>query len=234
MKRTIFILMCFLTGFPTMAQTCTSIFFPSEQGVKFQHSSYNGAGNLEAITDATVLNVSHTTNKVIIQTALRGQIIGNNEIYNTTVDTECYGNITYTDPSQFVDPSLLNQFMLEYNGEIFKKEIEIPNNIKVGDALPDYFLEVYATVKGIEMHFSSQTYGRTVTAKQEIEALTGTYDCFVIESETHTIIDIKGFGETATTTTSKLWVAKNIGTVKLEDYANGELKHYVELTGFQN
>lgn len=216
-----------------ISQSCTSMFFPTETGTKYQHSSYKAEGTLESITDATILSVNRTNNKVIVQTALRGQIIGNVESYNTTIDTECYGDITYTDPSQLIDPAMLDQFINEYNGQIYKKEIEIPSNIKVGDSLSDYFLEIYGTVKGIEIHFSSQTYARSVIGKEQVEALTGTYNCFVIESTTHIIIDIGGFGGTAETKTGKLWVAKDVGTVRSEEFQDGVLHHYTELTGFR-
>ncbi|AFL81172.1 hypothetical protein Aeqsu_1691 [Aequorivita sublithincola DSM 14238] len=216
----------------SLGQNCTAIFFPSERGTKFQHSSYKADNTLESIVDLTVLSVNTIGGKKTIQCGLRGHIIGNNETYNTTVETVCDGDVTFTDPSQWIDPALLQQFYKEYNGRIIKKSIEIPYNLSVGDELPDYFLEVFGNVKGIELHFSSQTYGRSVIDEEQLETPAGTFNCYVLEFTTHTIVDVGAFGGTAETTTGKHWVAKGIGTVRSEEYRDGVLHHYTELTGF--
>ena len=62
----------------------------------------------------------------------------------------------------------------------------------------------------------------------------GTFNCYVLEFTTHTIVDVGGFGGSAETTFGIHWVAKGIGTVRSEEYRDGVLHHYTELTGFKS
>lgn len=219
---------CFI-AFGTKAQTCTGM-FPFERGIKFQHSSYKGDGTLETIVDATVTGINTSVGRATATVDLVGNVVANGSLYNTTLNVECNGDITYLDPSQNIPPEMFNTFINEYNGRVEKSVMEIPYNLHIGDELTDYYFEVFATVSGMEINLSSQTYGRKVISKENVETLAGTFECYLIESTTHLRLEPNMIPPS--TTTQKLWVAKGVGTVKMENYKNGNLEYYTELTGF--
>ncbi|MDN3724747.1 hypothetical protein QRD02_10155 [Aequorivita sp. SDUM287046] len=230
MKAFISVVMVAFISVVAVSQTCTAM-FPMELGVKFQHSNYKGDGTLETIVDATVTNVSTASGSVNAQVELVGNLVSTGSIYNTTMEVKCNGDVTYMDPSENMPPGMIDQFINEYNGRIEKSALELPYNLQLGDELSDSYFEVFATVSGMEINLSSQTYGRKVTAKENVETLAGNFECFLIESTTHLRMDPNMIPPS--TTTQKHWVARGVGTVKIENYKDGNLENYVELTGFR-
>jgi hypothetical protein len=85
--------------------------------------------------------------------------------------------------------------------------MQIPNNLSVGQTLPD----ASAKVKIGFINCSAQMTEGKVLAEESITTEAGTFDCYKVSQKTNAkAIGIKTEGTTLT------WYAKGIGTVKTE------------------
>ena len=61
-------------------------------------------------------------------------------------------------------------------------DIEIPNNLSVGQRLKDANLNMSVSMSGINMNMTTTTANRKVIAKETITTPAGSYECFVLTS----------------------------------------------------
>nr|WP_244893346.1 hypothetical protein [Maribacter hydrothermalis] len=83
--------------------------------------------------------------------------------------------------------SLLPSNMLEQYGEmdltITGNDIEIPNDLSVGQNLNDANVSMKIDMSGISMNMTVDMVNRKVEKKESVTTPSGTYDCYVLYSE---------------------------------------------------
>ncbi|WP_394750119.1 TapB family protein [Spongiimicrobium salis] len=212
MKKNILIALGFvLSIFVTQAQNC-STYYPMEEGVTFQYTSYNKKGKQETVADykVTQVNTEGTSTNATMQISLKDK--KDKEIYASEYRFSCDNNTVTIDYQSLIPSSMFQQ----YEGmdmEVSGTDIELPNQLSVGQELTDANVAIKVKMSGINMNMAVDMINRKVEKKEQVTTPAGTYECLVIYSDNRT----KTLGINKTYP-SRTWIAEGVGMVKQETY----------------
>ncbi len=149
-------------------------------------------------------------------------------IADSSFEVSCNGEVVSIDFKSMMNPQLFEQFgKMEY--DITGTNLEWPNNLAVGQQLPDATMNMKMSISGITMNTTVTITDRAVIGNESITTPAGTFNCFVI---THTT-DSKIMGMNQRSTT-KQWVSEGVGAVKAVNYEkNGKISGTSLLTKFK-
>lgn len=211
MKKQVFVLLAIASiAFNGFSQDC-SAFYPFEEGISFQVTNYSNKGKVVAVTDHTIKTVvtSGETATATINSLVKdkkGETISDGEF-----QINCTGNEVSIDLKSLMSPNMFDQFK-GMKTDITGTNVVIPNNLSVGQSLPDASMKMDIDMGGINMSMSVFMTDRTVEGMETITTPAGSFECYVISYTS----DIKmGMNRTGT---AKQWLAKGVGMVKQEDY----------------
>jgi hypothetical protein len=112
--------------------------------------------------------------------------------------------------------------------DITGTDIEIPNNLSVGQELADANVSITMSMSGIKMNTTVNQTNRKVEKNERITVAAGTFECYLV---TETNIS-KTMGATIEMTT-KQWLSEGVEIVKQKSYKkNGNLMSRMVLTKF--
>lgn len=225
--RTLFLSTIFLIGIIAniTAQTGCSKYYPFKEGTKAEITSYDKKGKKAAVLDYIILNRTKTAEgeMATIKSSVKdgkGKVIA-----ETEYDVTCDGNKISIDYNSMVSPMMMEQFKnVDY--DISGTNLEIPNNLSVGQSLPDANMIMNMSMAGIKMNMEMAITNRKVVGKESVTSPVGTFECFVITS------NMTAKMGTEKTSNIKQWIAEGVGMVKQEDYQNGNLTSSNMLTKF--
>ena len=209
----------------TTAQTGCSKYYPFKEGTTAEITAYDKKGEKSAVIDYTILKTTKTSEGEVatMKSSVKdekGKLIAETE-YNAT----CDGNKISIDYKSMVSPLMMDQFKdMEY--DISGTDLEIPNNLSVGQTLPDAQMIMNISMGGIKMNMELHITNRKVIGKENITTPAGTFDCFIITSEMTTKMGV------SQTSNSKQWLAEGVGMVKQEEYQKGKVSSSSMLTAF--
>lgn len=220
-----FSLIVFFMG-SVSAQNCSK-YYPMVEGATFQYTNYNKKGKTEGIADYKVTEVvtNGETTQATMSIALTDE--KGKEIYNTNYSFSCSNNKVSIDYESLFPESMMEE-MGDMEMEITGTDIEIPNNLTVGENLPDANVTMTMSVAGMNMKTEVNILNRKVEKKETVTTSAGSFDCYVIYSDSQT--QTMGMNRTFP---SRLWLAEGVGMVKQETYKkDGDLMSKSELTAF--
>ena len=218
------LIMLFCGG--VFGQNC-SHYYPMEEGATFQYTNYDKKGRTEGIADYKITEVvtNEGTTQATMSIALTDE--KGKEIYNTSYSFSCTNNKVSIDYESLLPESMIDQ-MGDMEMEITGTDIELPNNLEVGQFLPDANVTLTMSVAGMNMKTVVNILNRKVEKKETITTSAGSFDCFVIYSDSQT--QAMGINKTFP---SRLWLAEGVGMVKQETYQKkGEVMSRSELTAY--
>tara|TARA_R100000935_G_scaffold38680_1_gene60039 strand:- start:153241 stop:153924 length:684 start_codon:yes stop_codon:yes gene_type:complete len=196
-----------ILSIPGFAQDGCSTFYPFENGVTFQITNYGKNDRVAAITDFLVTDA--TSNFATFKSFLRDK---DGEVLNeATFTMSCENDGIVVDMESLLNPNLLDNYR-DFETEISGTKIVIPNNLHIGQELPDATMTMLVNMSGINLRMEVSMTDRTVIDRETITTSAGTFDCFVI-GYTNTV----NMGMNRTTT-AKQWISRGVGMVKQEDY----------------
>lgn len=198
-------------------------FYPTRKGIEMTYANKNAKGKADSHSKSVITdilwkderNFSVTTESYILD-ADRKPVTTEPMTAGVTVEN---GVVKY-DPG-----SMAGQLMagMEVSGDDFY----MPDNIRVGDVLPDY--TVIVNISG--MKTSSVNKDVKVTGRETIAVSGYDIDCYIVES----IVSVTALG-LKSEMTQKVWYGRGIGQVKQESYnKKGKLMsiyELVELSGY--
>lgn len=225
MKTSVLSLMFFLWIFVGAAQECNN-YYPMIEGLAAQVTSYDKKGKMVAVVDYEIKEVQTSGDEKIatISSAVKNE--KGKLITNSNFDVSCNGDVVSIDFKSLMNPQLMDQYK-NMDFELTGTDIIIPNDLKVGDKLPDSNMEMLMNMSGINMKMNVIMKDREVTGQENITTPAGNFDCYVI---TYTSQFNMGITRTGT---SKQWLSKGVGMVKQEDYNNnGKITSSSMLTAF--
>lgn len=98
--------------------------------------------------------------------------------------------------------------------EVTGTNLVLPNNLSVGQTLPDASIDIKISMSGINMDVATKIINRKVIGRESITTPAGTFDCYVITSTTELAMTM-GMNQSSN---AKEWIAEGVGMVKHEDY----------------
>lgn len=211
------------------AQNNCSAFYPMEEGASYEYVHYSKKDKVEGTTAYEVTEVNTSGDETFASMLLKYEDSKGKNAFETDYKITCTGDGVKIDfESMF--PSQMQQQYKEMNVEMDMTgtDIQIPNELSVGQALDDANVTVSIDMGAMKMKVNVETTDRTVAAQESVTTAAGTYDCYLITEKTKSKVMMSN-----TEMSNKLWLAKGVGVVKQESYnKNGKLMSRMELSKF--
>ena len=230
MKTKLLLILFFLLGIISLtAQDNCSKFYPMTEGVAMEYTNYNKKGKVEGISSYQVIETNTVGNTTNATMAINLKDEKGKEIYNTDYKLSCTGNMVTLDYESLLPSDMINQYG-EMDIEISGNDIEIPNDLRVGQNLNDANVTMKIGMSGINMNIAVDMLNRKVEKKESVTTPAGTYDCYVVYSENQSKMMMAN-----QVYPSRVWLAEGVGMVKQETYKkNGDLMSSTLLTAYSN
>ena len=211
------------------AQNNCSKYYPMIEGSSFEYTNTNKKGKTEGITHYTISNVSQKGSSTVATFDLKYIDKKGKEIFDSNYNITCDGNTIKVDYKSLFPSQMMKQYTdMGLEMDITGTDIELPNNLSVGQKLPDANVAIAMSMSGINMNITVDQINRKVEKKESITTPAGTFNCYLIIETNRS----KTMGATQEMQ-SKLWLAEGIGMVKQENYRkNGDLVSRSELTKY--
>lgn len=192
------------------SQDC-SAFYPFTEGVYAEFTSYNKKGKEEATATYTVSNVTSANG---VETATISSDLKDKKgklITYLTYDIICESNKVSLGFKSLLNAELMDQYK-DLDIEISGTDIDLPNDLAVGQSLPDADMIMSINAGGMNLNMSVMLQDRKVIGQENITTPAGSFDCYVLTYSTQIKMGLKRTGS------AKQWLAKGVGLVKQEDY----------------
>jgi hypothetical protein len=230
MKTKSLLVLFFLIGIISLtAQDNCSKFYPMTEGVSMEYTNYNKKGKVEGISSYKVTETNTVGNTTNATMAINLKDEKGKEIYSTDYKLSCTGNMVTLDYESLLPSDMMNQYG-DMDIEISGNDIEIPNDLRVGQNLNDANVTMKIGMSGINMNIAVDMLNRKVEKKESVTTPAGTYDCYVVYSENQSKMMMAN-----QVYPSRVWLAEGLGMVKQETYKkNGDLMSSTLLTAYSN
>lgn len=201
-----------------------------EEGINYEITHYDKHDKVASITYNTIKDTKKEGTKqiAIIHTVINDE--KGKETLNTDYEIICDGNNVTIDLNSMTSKLMASKLSSsEVEASVTGTNSVFPNNLKIGQSLPDAEMNMDVKTESMNMNFNVHTTNRKVTGEEKVTTPAGTFDCIIITSETESKMMI------TKKTTTKMWLAKGIGLVRQEEYnKKGELVAKQILTSFKN
>ncbi len=226
MKTKLLFTLAFLTCITTsIAQDNCSKFYPMNEGVSMEYTNYNKKGKVEGVSSYKVVKAINNGNVTNATMAIDLKDNKGKDAYSTTYNLTCTGNMVTLDYESLLPSEMMEQYG-DMDIEISGNDIEIPNDLSVGQKLNDANVAMKISMSGINMNMTVDMTNRNVEKKESISTPAGTYDCYVLYSENRSKMMMAN-----QVYPSRVWLAEGVGMVKQETYKkNGDLMSSTLLT----
>ena len=228
MKRYFILLVIALAaGQTSKAQSSCSTYYPLVDGANFQYTNYDKKGREDGQINYAVTNVESSGDNVSA-TMMMEMVDKKGNTYTSDYNIACEGNVVKIDFKSLMNEQMLSQ-MGDVEMDISGTDVELPNNLSVGQELPDANMQLKMKMGGaINMNTNVETINRKVEKQESVTTPAGTFDCYVVYSETKTKMMMAN-----QTFPSRIWLAEGVGMVKQESYnKNGKLLGSMVLTQY--
>jgi hypothetical protein len=221
------ILICFFSS-TVFAQSNCSKYYPFSEGATTELTIYDKKGEVSAVVEHAVKNVSSTgsTDVATMTQVLKDK--SGKQISTSEYDVTCTGGLVSIDFRSMSLPKILES-MGDVEYEITGTNLDLPNDLSVGQSLPDAGINIKINMSGINMNMDTSITDRNVVGQESVTTPAGTFECYVLTSTTTVKMG------TNQTSTSKQWIAEGVGVVKTEDFnKKGKSQSTSLLTAFSN
>lgn len=228
MKKTVLLSITFLFAMTSsFSQSSCSKFYPLDEGSSFQYTTYDKKGKPDGVTDYTISNVSDAAGATTATMQLKFTDKKGKNVFESDYNFTCTGEGIKIDYNSILPKAMLEQFKdMEY--EITGTDIEIPNDLSVGEELDDANVNMAISMAGVSMDMTVNMINRKVEKKESVTTPAGTFDCYVIYGDNES----KTMGATHVFPTRQ-WLSEGVGMVKQETYKkNGDLMSSMALTEY--
>lgn len=209
------------------AQEGCSKFYPMTEGVAMEYTNYNKKGKVEGVSSFQVTSVDTEGSTTNATMAINLKDDKGKEIYTTDYKLSCTGNMVTLDYESILPSDMMKQYG-DMDIEVTGNDIEIPNDLSVGQNLADANVTMKINMGAMNMNMAVDMLNRKVEKKENVTTPAGTYDCYVLYSENHSKIMMAN-----QVFPSRVWLAEGVGMVKQETYKkNGDLMGSTMLTSY--
>lgn len=224
MKTLFAFFLAFSVSTLSFTQISCSKYYPFNEGATFQITSYDKKGKKASVVDYSISDVTNDTatfNTTIYDA--KGE-----EVTTSNYDITCKDDVISIDFNSLISPELFAQYN-DMEMDVTGTNIEIPNNLSVGQTLKDADMLMTIKMGAMNLKMNMKLLNRKVEAKESITTTAGTFDCYVISYTSEFKMGIKQ------TFKAKDWIGEGVGMVKSENYnKKGKLMGYSELTQISN
>lgn len=230
MKKTfLIVLIAAFVSIGIKAQDSCSKYYPMTEGSSFEYTNYSKKGKVDGVTNYKVSSVTSEGSGTRATLDFTMSDKKGKKLFTSNYSFVCEDNLVKIDFKSLFPTAMMKQYSeMGMEMDISGTDIELPNNLVVGNDLPDANVTVNMSMSGINMEVSVDQTNRKVVNKESVTTSAGTFDCMVMTETTKT----KTMGANIEMN-SKLWLAEGVGMIKQETYKkNGGLMSKTELTKY--
>ena len=152
MRTLILIYSLFLVSSTALSQNCSK-YYPMEEGTSFQYTMTNKKGKTEGITDYSITNVENTGGVTTASMNMKFTDEKGKEIFVSDYKLSCTGDVVKIDYNSLVPAQMMKQYTdMGMEMEISGTDIELPNNLSVGQGLDDANVAISIKMTGMNMN----------------------------------------------------------------------------------
>ncbi len=214
-----------------VAQNNCSKYYPMKDGSSFQYTSFDKKGKNAGASNYTITTAKNSQGQTVATMHIKYADKKGKNTYESNYKITCTGEGIKIDFASLMPSNLLEQYKdMDVKIEMDGTDIEVPNNLSVGQQLTDANIQVKMDMGVMKMNIKVDMINRKVEKREQITTTAGTFDCYLI---TETVLsETMGMAQEMN---SKLWLAESIGMIKQEIYKkNGKLVSHSELTKYSN
>ncbi|GAB1445721.1 hypothetical protein MASR2M41_14400 [Flammeovirgaceae bacterium] len=225
MRASLVVIVLFISVISGISQ-CNE-YYQLSNGSEWEMESYNAKGKLTGKQSQKVIDFTSGANSfsATVHSVVFDQ--KNKELMQGDLKFECKDGTMVVDMRNFINEEQMKAFQ-SYEMQIESDNLEIPNNLTVGQTLKDGTITITTANSPIPMTMSVKITNRKVVGKESITTPAGTFECYKITSKS-TVNTKMGIGMTFNYTTVE-WLAPKVAVVKSESYRNDKLQGYSLLT----
>jgi len=230
MKKTVLLLAVILTGLSSaFAQDNCSKYYPLVEGSSLGYTFYNKKGKVDGQTNYSVSNVNNEEGQTSATFTMNFTDSKGKNNFSSEYAISCTGTGIKIDHMSILPTQMMSQYEdMDVEMDITGTDIELPNDLSVGQELADAKVTCKMNMSGINMNIEVEQVDRKVEKKETITTPAGTFDCYVLNETTKS----KTMGVNIQIH-SKTWLAEGVGMIKSETYKkNGNLESRSELTEY--
>ncbi len=190
------------------AQNCSK-YYPMEEGKRMEYTSYDRKDNVEGIVTYTVTDVVNEGAKTTARMNLEYKDEDGNVMMNSDYTFSCEGDVVKIDFSSLMNPQMMEAYGEEMEVEMTGTDIELPNNLSVGQTLPDANVNMKMNMGAMNMNMAFNMVNRKVEGQESLTTPAGTFNCYVITSDNKAKMMMAN-----TAHTSRMWLAEGIGMIR--------------------
>lgn len=197
------------------------------EGTSFEYTSYNKKGKSEGVSSYKVTTVENNSGTTTATMDISFTDEKGKDVYNSNYSFSCSGNLVTIDYESLVPKEMLEQYE-DMEMDITGTDIELPNELTVGQNLADANVTLNINMSGLNMKTIIDIVNRKVEKQETITTPAGTFDCYVIYSDNKSKIMMA-----KSNFPSRVWLSESVGMVKQETYKkNGDVMGSTQLTKF--
>jgi hypothetical protein len=209
------------------AQEC-SAYFPIQEGLRLEYQMLNDKGKIAGSQWQEITSTTETAEGIRAEMKMGHKDAKGKEVFTTDYGFLCTRDAVVFDFKSLMSGPMAEQFQ-DAEVEISGIDLEWPNSLSVGMELPDASIEMKLNMGGMSMSFNTLTTARKVEKKETITTPAGTFECFVVYSETQAKVMMS-----TQSVPSRAWMAEGVGLVKNESYdKKGKLIDQMVLTSIK-
>ncbi|MGI9546518.1 MAG: TapB family protein [Flavobacteriaceae bacterium] len=208
MKKIFFTLLTALFCFyGSVAQNGCSKYYPFEQGTKFQITSKDKNDKPTAVIDYVVKESDGNTALLAYEMHDdKGELVLASEY-----GISCENDGISIDFNSLAAPGMMEQYK-DMEIDVSGTNLFLPNNLSVGQTLPDADLLMNVSLNPINMKMTVRIFDRKVEGEETVTTPAGTFDCVILTQSTESKMGVK------VSSSSREWYAPKVGMVKQESY----------------
>jgi len=198
-----------------------------QKGTSFEYTNFDKTGKESGSMNYTIEEASSSGDMTTATMHMTYKDDKGKDVLNSNYTLTCNGNTVHIDYESLLSNDMMEQFH-DMDMDITGTDIELPNDLSVGETLADANVQMKMNMSGVNMNMNIETVNRKVEKKETVTTPAGTFDCFVISSDTKSKMMMAN-----NTFPSRQWLAEGVGMVKQETYnKKGKLIGSMLLTQF--
>ena len=208
MKKVIVLSISVILGLQfSVAQNNCSKYYTFSEGTKFQLTNYDQKDKKTAVVDY-VVKESNGDSALFAYEMFddKGEPVLASEYW-----ISCENDGISIDFKSLAAPGMMEQYK-DMEVDLSGTNLFLPNNLSVGQTLPDADLLMTVSMAPINMKLTVKIFDREVVGEETVTTPAGTFDCIILTQSTETKMGMKVSGS------SREWYAAKVGLVKQESY----------------
>ncbi len=214
-----------------VAQNNCSKYYPMKEGTTFEYTQFDKKGKNNGTSNFTITTVKNSDGETVATMHMKYTDKKGKNAYESNYNITCTGDGIKIDFASLMPTKMIEQYKdMDVKMDINGTDIELPNNLSVGQQLADANVSLKMDMGVMKMNIKVDMINRKVEKREQVTTAAGTFDCYLI-TETNKS-ETMGMAQEMN---SKLWLAEGIGMIKQETHKkNGDLLSRSELSKFSN